>query len=107
MPLWSVAWAGDVNIALNKSTSEGSDFNDNPGKFGAFNAVDGDAAFFSHTDGDCVWWEVDLGSSYDISSITIKNRFCGDTSDSPGCLCRLSHAAISIVDIVSDHVLNF
>eukprot|EP00956_Cyclotella_meneghiniana_P006402 scaffold8389_cov24-Cyclotella_meneghiniana.AAC.2 len=101
------AWAGDVNIALNKSTSQGSDFNDNPGKFGAFNAVDGDAATFSHTAGDCVWWEVDLGYSYDISSIAIKNRFCGDTSDSPGCLCRLSHAAVSIVDIVSDHVLNF
>eukprot|EP00956_Cyclotella_meneghiniana_P005579 scaffold7169_cov76-Cyclotella_meneghiniana.AAC.11 len=67
------AWAGDVNIALNKLTTQGSDFKDNPGKFGAFNAVDGDAAFFSHTDGDCVWWEVDLGYSYDISSITIKN----------------------------------
>eukprot|EP00956_Cyclotella_meneghiniana_P033499 scaffold96598_cov22-Cyclotella_meneghiniana.AAC.1 len=48
--------------------------------------------------------EVDLGSSYDILPITIKNRICGDTVDSPGCLCRLSHAAVSIVDIASGNI---
>ena len=100
LPLWSVAWAGDVNVALNKPTSQGSDFQGNPSKFGASKAVDGDATTFSHTNADCVWWEVDLGSSYEISSITIKNRFCGGPADSPGCLCRLSHAAVSIVDKV-------
>ena len=104
--LCTKAWVGDVNAALNKPATQGSDLKGNPDKFGASKAVDGNEATFSHTDVDCVWWEVDLESSYDISSITIKNRFCEDSTDSPGCLCRLSHAAVSIVD-VSDHVLTF
>ena len=103
-----IAWAGDVNVALNKPANQGTDFKGDYNKFGAFKAVDGDGTTFSHTDADCVSWEVDFESLYEISSITIKNRFCGDSSDSPGCLCRLSHAAVSIVDnAVSDIIFIF
>ena len=39
-----------------------------------------------------------LGNLYAIDSINIKNRWCNDTSDPRGCLCKLSNATVSMID---------
>ena len=39
-----------------------------------------------------------LGNLYVIDSINIKNRWCNDTSDPRGCLCKLSNATVSMID---------
>jgi hypothetical protein len=68
--------------------------------FAASKAVDDNESSFSHTgrSGCGVWWEVDLGESYPIESIKILNRWCHAKEDPTGCLCKLSHAAISLLD---------
>jgi hypothetical protein len=68
--------------------------------FAASKAVDDNENSFSHTGrSECgVWWEVDLGDSFPIESVTILNRWCDSTLDEKGCLCRMSHAAISLLN---------
>jgi hypothetical protein len=93
-----------VNIALGKTAHQSSSLKD---KFAASFAVDGDSNTFSHTnDSYLAFWEVDLGGLYNIQSIRIVNRWCVDESDDRGCLCRLSHSAISIVDEDGRHVAS-
>jgi hypothetical protein len=66
--------------------------------------VDGDISTFSHTDvslqddPSSVWWKVALGDEFRIKSVKIKNRYCGNSSDLAGCLCRLTDATVSLVD---------
>ena len=73
-------------------------------KFDAHNAVDGKPLSFSHTDvknqvdKGVVWWQVDLGNEFMIDSVKIENRWCQDSSDPNGCLCRLSSGTILLVD---------
>jgi hypothetical protein len=87
------------DVASRKSATQDSDFKGNSGKFGAHKEVDGVAGTFSHTEVDaCSWWEVDLGGAFAIESVKIVNRWCGDVTDPSNCLCRLSHAAISLND---------
>jgi hypothetical protein len=85
------------NVASGKSASQDSTFKGNSDKFGALKAVDGIEGTFSHTAVDASgWWEVDLDGVFPIESVKILNRWCGDVTDPSQCLCRLSHAAISL-----------
>ncbi|KAL7478275.1 hypothetical protein ACHAW6_006120 [Cyclotella cf. meneghiniana] len=73
----------------------------NGGSFDASLAIDGDLTTFSHTKsstGNHEWIQIDLGSSQAVRGITVMNRWCGDVSDSTGCLCRLSQANLTLLD---------
>ena len=87
------------NIAVGKDATQSSDFK-GKAMFAASKAVDGNKNSFSHTgrSGCGVWWEVDLEDSFPIESIKILNRWCHAKEDPTGCLCKLSHAAISLLD---------
>jgi hypothetical protein len=64
-------------------------------------AIDGDLTTFSHTrpsTGNPEWIQIDLGSPQVVRGITILNRWCGNVSDPSGCLCRLSHANLTLLD---------
>jgi hypothetical protein len=39
-----------------------------------------------------------MGTEFRIESVTVMNRWCGVPSDPNGCLCRLSHATLSLID---------
>jgi hypothetical protein len=82
------------NVAIGKDATQSSTFKDKV----ASKAVDGKMNSFSHTGSDNCggWWQIDLGDSFTIESIKILNRWCSNPSDSIGCLCRLSQAAISL-----------
>jgi hypothetical protein len=87
--------SGD-NVSQGKVASQSSTFRS---RFAASKAVDGNARSFSHTKRDIVpWWQVDLGENSEIESIKIMNRWCNDSTDPKGCLCRLSHSVVSITD---------
>ncbi|MEM6800356.1 MAG: LamG-like jellyroll fold domain-containing protein [Bacteroidota bacterium] len=70
------------NVALNKTATQSATWPGSSGRtFDAMNAVDGDSngdSFgnsITHTANDLhAWWEVDLGTVYDIASINIWNR---------------------------------
>jgi hypothetical protein len=109
--------SGD-EIAQNKAASQSSTLR----SFDASNAVDGDMSSFSHTDrvDGPVWWKVDLENEQDVQSVKIRNRWCRDASDGPGCLCRLSGATLKLIDsqgaviesqsigdTCNEHVLSF
>jgi hypothetical protein len=87
-------------IAASKPSFQSSTFK----HFNASRAVDGDISTFSHTDvsvqddPSSVWWKVALGDEFRIKSVKIKNRYCGNSSDLAGCLCRLTDATVSLVD---------
>ena len=87
------------NVALGKSATQSSTFKNKKG-FSASKAVDGQMGRFSHTErnDECAWWMVDIGSSVEVESIKIYPRWCNVESDSDRCLCRLSFAAVSLLD---------
>jgi hypothetical protein len=90
----------DNDVAASKPSSQSSTLK----LFNAGRAVDGDASTFSHTDlsvqaaASAVWWKVALGDEFRIKSVTIKNRYCSNPSDSAGCLCRLTDATVSLLN---------
>eukprot|EP00804_Cyclotella_cryptica_P007675 CCRYP_001308-RA/>CCRYP_001308-RA protein AED:0.08 eAED:0.08 QI:258/1/1/1/0.37/0.33/9/235/705 len=84
-------------IAQGKTATQSSTYNNNV-KFAASRAVDGNSLTFSHTANAGASWEVDLAGPHNISYVSIKNRYCGDTSDETGCLCRLSQATVQLLD---------
>ena len=101
----------DVNVALDKSATQSSGMS----TFGLPSfAVDGDATTYSSTlpDDPYASWQVDLGGSYQLKSVNIKNFYCdgGGPSDPDGCLCRLSGATVSISnevgEVVATHILG-
>lgn len=86
-------------MAMEGAASQSSTLK-NRQKFEASNAIDGaDDGSFSHTDnGDSsAWWQVTFGGQ-EINRISLSNRYCGDTNDSTGCLCRLSSAKVQLFD---------
>ena len=86
------------NVALGKTARQGSTFN-NTTKYSASNAVDGmDSGLFSHTADRHVWWEVDLEEAVKIDQVLIKNRWCVRPDDPNGCLCRLSHTLLMLLN---------
>lgn len=77
---------GFENIALNKQATQSSTYSHSANPV-AGKAVDGGTsgifsdASTTHTNKDAgAWWEVDLGSEFDITDVTIFNRIdcCGD-----------------------------
>lgn len=88
--------SGD-NVSQGKLASQSSDLRS---RFAASKAIDGKGRSFSHTGkNDALpWWQVDLGDILEIESIKIVNRWCQNSSDPKGCLCRLSRVAVSITD---------
>eukprot|EP00956_Cyclotella_meneghiniana_P011821 scaffold16627_cov93-Cyclotella_meneghiniana.AAC.3 len=97
----------NINVALGKTATQSSTFGSNNDKFGANNAVDGDLDTFIHTERTNSWWMVDLGALFSVESIHILNRWCKDSSDPHGCLCRLSNASVSLLDEDNDTVAAF
>eukprot|EP00956_Cyclotella_meneghiniana_P008958 scaffold12299_cov85-Cyclotella_meneghiniana.AAC.6 len=97
----------NINVALGKTATQSSTFGSNNDKFGANNAVDGDLDTFIHTERTNSWWMVDLGALFSVESIHILNRWCKDSSDPHGCLCRLSNASVSLLDEDNDIVAAF
>lgn len=94
------ALSNGTDVASGKPATQSSTYNNNNYKFGAGNAVDGKVSTFSHTG---AWdvnaaWTVDLGGQFEIMSIDILNRYCGDASDPSDCLCRLSDATVELLD---------
>jgi hypothetical protein len=88
-----------LNVAIGKDATQSSDFK-GKAMFAASKAVDDNKNSFSHTGrSECgIWWEVDLGDSFPIESIKILNRWCQAKEDPFGCLCKLSHTVISLLD---------
>jgi len=97
----------NINVALGKTATQSSTFRSNDGKFGANNAVDGDSGTFIHTESTSAWWMVDLEALFSVESISILNRWCKDSTDPHGCLCRLSNASVSLLDGNNDTVAAF
>ena len=92
------AYSG-ASLLSTSGASQSSTLKDNEGKFGAANAVDGDAGTFSHTNGDGNdSLIVDLATPSTVDSVLIKNRYCGGQDDPRDCLGRLSSATISLLD---------
>jgi hypothetical protein len=88
----------NMNIALSGSAIQSSTLH-NATKFAASNAIDGNSLSFSHTDDNAhAYWEVDLGAMFDLESVIIMNRWCGDKSDPNRCLCRLTSASVMLLD---------
>lgn len=91
-------FSAGVNVAEGKIARQSSTH----GKFHQRRAADGNANTFSHTNDiighDILWWAVDLNGSCPIESVTIRNRWCGDENDPNGCLCHLSHSALTLFD---------
>ena len=87
------------NVALEGTSSQSSTFM-NADKYAASRANDGNNSTFCHTNSQPdSWWEIELKDSFEVDSITVFNRYCGaDSSDSPGCLCRLSNAIFELYD---------
>ena len=84
-----------VNVALQGTAIQSSDWND---CFTALKAIDGDESTFSHTNDSNAFLEVDLLQARSIDEVVIINRWCASAEDPHSCLCRLSHANLSLVD---------
>ncbi len=100
------ALSAGENMALNKTATQSSTLASNAASF----AVDGNVTTFSHTNDVNAEWEVDLGGTISLESVFIKNRWCGNPSDTNGCLCRLSGATLSLLneqgEVVSAQVIG-
>jgi hypothetical protein len=96
-------FSNGANVALGKAASQSSTYRQNP-RFPATKATDGTVDVrteFTHTDHTVEkfgWLEIDLEGTYPIDTVVIYNRWCGNSSDSDGCLCRLSHSALLLLD---------
>jgi autotransporter-associated beta strand protein len=77
--------APNPDLALGKSASQSSTWNNNPSGFGANLATDGNPDNFSHsgTNDYNPWWEMDLGKTTLIGEIDLLNRkgYCGRLRD--------------------------
>ncbi|KAL3785889.1 hypothetical protein HJC23_008777 [Cyclotella cryptica] len=94
------------NIALNKTASQSSTFGTKSAAF----ALDGDVTTSSQTYDTDAWWEVDLGNTFLVKSVIIENKWCEESHDPNGCLCKLSEATLSLLnddgDVVSAEVIG-
>ena len=64
------------NIALGKTATQSSYYNNDPSAYPAGNAVNGKLDDFSHTLSETTnqWWMVDLEKPYDVTTIELYNR---------------------------------
>ena len=89
------AYSSGVNIAVLGSAVQSSSLNDNI-RFRASLAIDGINSTFSHTKAWGAWLEIDLPAPTNIENVAILNRWCVDSSDPKGCLCRLSNSMLTL-----------
>lgn len=88
-------YSSGKNVALLGSATQSSTYKGNS-RFEAFNAIDGMNSTFSHTKDVNAWLEVDFTFSLAVESVVILNRWCVDSSDPNGCLCRLSDSKLTL-----------
>ena len=88
-------FSSGINIALTGKATQSSSWSSGTV---ASKAIDGSSTTFSHTNDPDAFLAVDFGGMHSIESVVIVNRFCKDSTDSPGCLCRLSNATMSLMD---------
>ncbi len=78
--LCSLGCTSPINLSQGKSTSQSSNYNGS-NSYPSSRAVDGSITNFNHTNTELQpWWQVDLGSNYQVSNIEISNRkdCCGN-----------------------------
>lgn len=85
-------YASGSNVAPQGSASQSSTW----GNLAAINAIDSSNSTFSHTADSNAWWEVQLTDAVEVDELVILNRYCQGVADSPGCLCRLSNAVVTL-----------
>ena len=104
-------FSSGTNVAIGKTARQKSTLVDNGliPRLASY-AVDGNLTTFCHTDCKDPWWMVDLGELMLVERVNIVNRWCGDPSDEDECLCKLSHAKLSLLDeqelVVGVHVID-
>jgi hypothetical protein len=91
------AYSSGVNVALQGTATQSALYHANP-RFDASKAIDGINSTFSHTQEFDAWLEVDLSSSFEIDRVVILNRWCQNSTDPRGCLCRLSDSKLTLYD---------
>ena len=95
------------NLALGKTATQSSTFNNNNSKYGAANGIDGNldgnhaVGALTHTlSENNAWWEIDLGDVYQLSSVRLWNR-------TDCCANRLSNFHVLVSDVpFNSQVLN-
>lgn len=96
-----------TNAAAGTATLQSSTDTSNSGEdYFASNAVDGDVTTFSRTNDKTPWLEIDLGESVPVTSVSILNRWCENSSDPTACLCSLTGAALSLIDESGEEVTS-
>ena len=93
-----IARYSGANVALQGTASQSSDRN-NGEPLHASRAIDGDNITYSHTNDSNATWEIDFDQTYQIDSVMILNRYCGDdfAYDPLECLCRLSNSTLMLM----------
>lgn len=96
------AYSGKTNLAALGTATQSTTYP----RFPASNANDGSTSTFSHTNDANAYLQIDFSAAAaQVDSVIIKNRWCKNTSDPNGCLCRLSAATVSILD-ANDAVID-
>lgn len=92
------SWSGS-NLAFGKSANQSTTREDSTI---ASNAIDGDEYSFSLTrdDDPHSWWEVDLGSIFEVKDVYIGLHSCrhGPENEIYFCYCHLGGANITLLD---------
>ncbi len=92
------AQAAPINLALNGTATQSSDYFADRAHAEA--AIDGNTdgniknGSVTHTNNELAWWQVDLGSEFDLGSLVIWNR----TGCITECLDRLSNFHVSVLE---------
>ena len=94
-----VADSTGTNVASGKTARQSSTYTSRSGEhYPAPNVIDGDASTFSRTNDETPWLEIDLGESVPVTSVSVLNRWCENSSDPTSCLCSLTGASLSLID---------
>ncbi|KAL3787821.1 hypothetical protein ACHAWO_012293 [Cyclotella atomus] len=86
-------YASGSNVAPQGSASQPFDYNS---KFAAHKAIDSSNSTFSNTTDSNAWQEVQLNKAVEVEKLVILDHYCQGYADSPGCLCRLSNAMVTL-----------
>ena len=96
------------NLAIGKTANQSTTLEDGTS---ASEAINQDEYLFSQTrhDDPHSWWEVDIGSTYEIKTIYIGLFSCrhGPENDIIWCYCHLGGANITLLDYAGESVANY
>ncbi len=97
LQVFDVPQARSTNLALSGTATQSSLFNNRFSSIAIDGNTDGNGEHLaSHTQSDSeAWWQVDLGSVHDLSTISIWNRIDGNTSC---CSSRLNNFHVFVSD---------